>query len=173
MSELRIVPTYFGNNRSQFNVLLHTVEGKTTEYFIPKEFGDAMECTNARRIVGKHCPNSKTLGELRGAYQNCTLPGIYNHPDTLLVEEDELYEFLFACNKPKAKIFRKWVCREVLPQIRVRGFFAMPGAIFPQPHQQAIGYQRQPHELEYADCVREGNEGTPESKLGRIKEKMT
>ena len=157
MSEFRIVPTYFGNNRTQFNVIIQTIGGKDTEYFIPKEFGDAIGCTNTRRIVGNHCPNKKTLGEFE-AFRNGTLRfddvnGVRAHSQLYLVEEDELYEFLFACNLPGAKPFRRWVCKEVLPQIRLRGYYAMPGAIFPQPHPQ-IMYIEKTHEQKMEDLKR-------------------
>lgn len=148
-SELRIVPTYFGNTRSQFNVLVHSRDDITTEYFIPKEFGDAMGCTNARKIVRKHCPNMKRIGDFSRPERFGPAYSMLNDPKTQIVEEDELYEFLFACNLPKAKLFRKWVCKEVLPQIRGRGFFAMPGVdIFQQQQhdQRQIGCDIGVHE---------------------------
>lgn len=44
------------------------------------------------------------------------------------VKESGLYALIFLSNKPKAKLFRKWVTSEVLPSIRKFGFYIHPSA---------------------------------------------
>lgn len=40
---------------------------------------------------------------------------------TLFINEAGLYELIFKSNKPEAKIFKKWVFNEVIPEIRKTG----------------------------------------------------
>ena len=42
------------------------------------------------------------------------------------VNESGLYALIFQSRKPEAKVFRKWVTKEVLPNIRKHGFYMTP-----------------------------------------------
>lgn len=42
------------------------------------------------------------------------------------VNESGLYTLIFQSRKPEAKAFRKWVTKEVLPNIRKHGFYMTP-----------------------------------------------
>ena len=42
------------------------------------------------------------------------------------VNESGLYHLAFASRKPEARAFRKWVTKEVLPNIRKHGFYMTP-----------------------------------------------
>ena len=44
------------------------------------------------------------------------------------VSESGLYNLIFQSRKPEAKKFRKWVTAELLPQLRKRGSYTMPGS---------------------------------------------
>lgn len=44
--------------------------------------------------------------------------------EVVLVNESGLYHLIFKSTKPQAKLFRKWVTSEVLPQIRKTGSYA-------------------------------------------------
>ena len=134
-SELQIIPAYFGTTRRQFDVIVYTDDnGETTEYFIPKQFGDFVGITNARKILRKWCPNGKRIGDFN-AVQNGPRHSVFNDPQTLVVAEDELYIFFMKCNNCDVEPFLKWVC-SVLKQIRKTGFYAMPGVNIP-PQQLA------------------------------------
>ena len=50
-----------------------------------------------------------------------------------LVNESGIYSLIFRSNKPEARLFRKWVTNEVLPQIR------RSGAYSPSPNPSPIG----------------------------------
>jgi prophage antirepressor-like protein len=41
----------------------------------------------------------------------------------LYVTESGLYALILGCIKPEAKVFRKWITSEVLPEIRKRGYY--------------------------------------------------
>ena len=46
--------------------------------------------------------------------------------DMVAVNESGLYTLVFQSRKPEAKTFRKWVTKEVLPNIRKHGFYMTP-----------------------------------------------
>ncbi len=45
-----------------------------------------------------------------------------------IINESGLYSVILRSNKPEAKAFRRWITHEVLPAIRKKGSYAMPGA---------------------------------------------
>lgn len=49
------------------------------------------------------------------------------------INESGLYACVLKSRRPEAKTFRKWITSEVLPAIRQRGGYAMPGADGPAP----------------------------------------
>ena len=44
------------------------------------------------------------------------------------INEPGIYAAVMKSRKPEAKAFQKWVCTEVLPSIRKRGSYALPGS---------------------------------------------
>lgn len=54
-----------------------------------------------------------------------TLGGIQKF---IVINEPELYFVLMRSDKPKAKPFRQWVIKEVLPSIRKQGYYASNNA---------------------------------------------
>jgi len=47
------------------------------------------------------------------------------------VSESGLYSLIFISDKPEAKIFKRWVTHEVLPQIRQKGYYSLYGQVTP------------------------------------------
>ena len=173
-----IIQFNFDLTNSVIKPILVFINGEERFLFVGIEVGSAIQIVKVRYSIDRFCKfGPKTVAEAREIMDENQAPAeralAGMHPDTKLIEEPDLLSLTFNARSPYKLIFQKFLFVEVLPKLRSDGFYGMPGAIFPQPHQQAIGYQRQPHKLEYADCVREGIEGTPESKLERINEKMT
>ena len=144
-NQLQIIPAYFGPTRHKFDILSHTDDsGKTTEYFIPKQFADFAGLSNIRKNIKKNCPNRKRIRDIRVVALGYDL-GNYNQPDTIIVMENELYKFLLRCRHSSMEVIADWVCGEVLPSIRTRGFYALPGVNIPEPVPQ-IQYVEKSHE---------------------------
>ena len=134
---LQIIPAYFGPTRHKFNVIQHSdVSGKTTEYFILKQFVDYIGLRRQRNVLRKY-PEVVRLGDIGGVAFFSHPLGAYNQSDTLLIPEAALYKFLIRCKHPKADPFVDWVCNEVLPAIRERGFYELPNI---PPQQPQIEY---------------------------------
>lgn len=47
---------------------------------------------------------------------------------TNIINESGLYELVIRSDKSEAKVFRRWITREVLPSIRRQGYYAVPEA---------------------------------------------
>lgn len=49
------------------------------------------------------------------------------NPFINIINEHGLYTLIFRSDKPKARLFRRWITHEVLPSIRKTGSYALPG----------------------------------------------
>lgn len=78
-----------------------------------------MEFNNIQQNVGQ-CKASENANELKVCQNDIPLKADL-HPDTLLYNEDGIYEITFLSRQPKAEEFRVWV-RERIKEIRKFGF---------------------------------------------------
>lgn len=78
-----------------------------------------MEFNNIRQNVGE-LKASENVNELKVCQNDIPLKADL-HPDTLLYNEDGIYEITFLSRQPKAEEFRVWV-RERIKEIRKYGF---------------------------------------------------
>lgn len=65
--------------------------------------------------------SAREFKELR----NSDLEKVSNY-GMILVNESGLYSLILGSTLPTARVFRKWVTKEVLPTIRKRGFYCTP-----------------------------------------------
>ena len=133
--QLQIIPTYFGETRHQFDVIIYTNDnGEKTEYFILKQFEEYIGIKFNKKSIRKNCPNRIRWGDIRGQGQRGEqlVPPFYDQPDTILAPETNLYKLLVRSNHPGTDPFVDWAC-DVLKRIREQGFFTMPGVNIPQP----------------------------------------
>lgn len=71
------------------------------------------------KILGLHPTQTRKLDDdEKGLRVLQTLGG---PQEMLVINESGLYNLIFRSNKPQAKIFRKWVTSEILPEIRKTG----------------------------------------------------
>jgi len=85
--------------------------------FVAKDVCDALEITQYRHAV-KRLYDDET----------CVVVVHTNRGprEMAAVTESGLYHLIFMSRKPVAQAFRKWVSSEVLPAIRLQGFYANP-----------------------------------------------
>lgn len=86
-------------------------------WFVAKDVCDILEIGNVSQAV------SRLDEDERGIISNDTLSGTQ---EMLIVSESGLYALIWSSRKPEAKTFRRWVSREVLPQIRKTGSYVLP-----------------------------------------------
>ncbi|MGL5961335.1 MAG: BRO-N domain-containing protein, partial [Cetobacterium sp.] len=69
--------------------------------------------------------NKKNLKDLVVDLKSTTIKFSYNDGKITYINEEGLYSLIFACKLPLAKLFKKWVMKEVLPSIRKTGQYKL------------------------------------------------
>ena len=97
--------------------------------------------TQAIRVnVDDDC--KKKLVELGGVFDT---PLDSNAKNSIFINEVGLYSLILRSERPDAKVFRRWVCSEVLPAIRKKGTYSLPGhycsneITWPEVREKAVG----------------------------------
>jgi len=89
-----------------------------------------------------------------GVSQTDVIDSMGRKQTATIVDESGLYEVILRSDKPGARDFRRWVTREVLPQIRRTGQYGGVAAV-PQSFAEALELAaRQQRELEAAEAQR-------------------
>ena len=86
---------------------------------IAKDVCLALGLNNNREALTKLDDDEKLMSEFLTSGQRRKM---------LFVNESGIYSLIFRSNKPEARMFRKWVTNEVLPQIRKNGHFSPSAA---------------------------------------------
>lgn len=103
---------------SQFKV--RAIELNEEPYFIAKDVCLALGLENTSRAVSRLDEDEKTTITKSAI-------GLINdldiNPKVIIINESGVYNLVFSSTKPEAKIFKKWVTSEVLPEIRKTGSY--------------------------------------------------
>lgn len=81
-------------------------------WFVAVDVCNVLNITNTTKALLSVDEEDSTLNTIQGS-----------HRPTNLVNESGLYTLIFKSRKPEAKRFKKWVTRDVLPQIRQTGSY--------------------------------------------------
>lgn len=93
-------------------------ENTKTQVFESAEFGKILELTTPAKVASAISTEFDKGGGEFNSYPLETAGGVQNFT---FINESELYFVLMRSDKPKAKPFRLWVTKEVLPAIRKTG----------------------------------------------------
>lgn len=86
--------------------------------FIAKDVCEALDIKFHRDVI------AKLDDDERG--RSVVVDTLGGRQSMATVNESGLYTLIFQSRKPEAKTFRKWVTKEVLPNIRKHGFYMTP-----------------------------------------------
>ncbi len=100
------------------NQLRTMVDEKGDPWFVAKDVCNALEHSNHKVAL-----QGLDDDEVRKVYLTDSLG---RKQKTNVIDESGFYTLVMRSNKPKAKPFRKWVTREVLPSIRKTGQYSLP-----------------------------------------------
>ena len=128
---------------SSFKVQCFCVDG--APWFKGLDIATVLGYTNSRKAIIDHVDedDKRKFEELQG--RNETLRLDSNEKNTIFLNEPGLYSLMMRSKKPEAKTFKKWVCSEVLPAIRKKGTYSLPGhycsneITWPDVHEKAVG----------------------------------
>ncbi|EGK8026247.1 Bro-N domain-containing protein [Campylobacter lari] len=73
----------------------------------------------------------------------------------IVINEPELYFVLMRSDKPKAKPFRQWVIKEVLPSIRKQGYYAFNNAPKLENYNNKYNLPDTPYKEKIANTIKE------------------
>ena len=135
-SETQICPgasTFNSHNLEYLNKILN-YNNKTVRifgtnedpWFCSKDICEILEYANYRDALFKFVDddNKKSLKVL-GVSLKETPKITHNEGQMCYINEEGLYSLIFACKLPLAKLFKKWVMKEVLPSIRKTGQYKL------------------------------------------------
>ena len=114
-------------------------------WFIGKEITDFLEYKNSRKALKDHVDI-----EDKGVTKRYTLGG---KQEMTIINESGFYSLILRSKTPKAKEFKRWVTKEVLPSIRKNGYYIDNNNI---TQEQLDKLQKEKDELEIK--LKEANE---------------
>ena len=86
-------------------------------WFVAKDICDVLGLVNSRKATSSLDEDEKGVSLIVTPSGEQTMT---------IINESGLYNLVFQSRKPEAKAFRKWVTKEVLPNIRKHGFYMTP-----------------------------------------------
>jgi len=96
---------------------LTTVEIEGEAWFIASEVCKLLEINNPRQAVTSLDEDEKNTVIIND--------GTSGNPNKTIISESGLYALVFKSRKETAKMFRKWVTKEVIPAIRKTGVYSI------------------------------------------------
>lgn len=108
----------FNFSQEKAPIRVQVVNGEP--WFVAKDVCDILEHSNHKVAI-----KSLDEDEVRIVYPTDSLGRTQG---TKAVSESGLYSLIFQSRKPEAKKFRKWVTGEVLPSIRIKGYYGVKKA---------------------------------------------
>lgn len=120
-----MLPTLFNYEDQQ----LRTVTRDGEPWFVAKDVCDILELGNSRMALERLDDDEKGVSSID------TLGGTQ---EMQVINEPGLYSLVLGSRKPEAKIFKRWITHEVIPQIRKTGTYSIQPMSQIQILQQAI-----------------------------------
>ena len=125
-----------------FKVQYVCVDGNP--WFRGKDVATILGYQNAKKAILMHVDSKykKKLVELGGPNLG---PLDANAKNSIFISEPGLYMLISRSDKPEAKVFTDWVWSEVLPAIRKKGTYSLPGhycsneITWPEVREKAVG----------------------------------
>ena len=112
----------------ELNVSVRTVRRGEEVLFYAKDVAESLGYKKPRNAIQNHVweEDKRTLSGLqRGPPAG---PPCSGQPNTVLITEQGVYQLMFGSELKRAKEFRRWVFKEVLPSIRKTGSYELPGS---------------------------------------------
>lgn len=94
-------------------------------WFVGKDVCDILKYQNGSRDINRHVDEEDRIKEMIAQYQNGTLV----KTQTILINESGLFSLALSSKLPKAKEFKRWITKEVIPSIRKHGGYLTPSKI--------------------------------------------
>jgi anti-repressor protein len=110
MNELSKVFNYQNNQ-------VRTVSINNEPWFVARDVCEILELSDVSMSISRLDDDEKLIQKLFVSGQN---------RDVITISESGLYSLVLTSNKPEAKMFKRWITHEVIPQIRKTGVYVAP-----------------------------------------------
>ena len=107
------------------NLVRSRLDENGEPWFVAKDVCRVLEIANHRDAVAQLDEDEKDGVGISDA--------IGREQETTIISESGLYALVFRSRKPQAREFSRWVRKEVLPSLRRKGHYEMPGRSGSQP----------------------------------------
>lgn len=108
-------------NNSEFGSI-RTVIINDEPWFVGKDIANALGYSNSSKAVSTHVDDEDKITKTSAYSPNGNTVG-----KLTFINESGLYSLILSSKLPKAKKFKRWVTKEVLPAIRKVGHYEAPG----------------------------------------------
>jgi len=104
---------------------VRVVEIDGEPWFVAKDVAKTLGYSNPADAINRHCDDQKQAKNLGVAFHDQQNQALISglHQETVLIPEADVYALVFGSKLESAKRFKRWVCEEVLPQIRKTGSY--------------------------------------------------
>lgn len=114
MNELRIFQNKaFGAVR--------VVEHKGEPWFVASDVARALGYANPQEATREHCRKVNKITQPSESLPSVKCPPTYIN----IIPESDVYRLVMRSNLPSAAEFQDWICEEVIPALRKRGFYGV------------------------------------------------
>lgn len=112
----QIIPVFFEN------MPVRIVDNNGEHWWVARDICDILELGHITNALKGLDDDELTVMKLQSGGQKREMK---------VINESGLYSLIFNSRKPQAKIFKRWVTREVLPSIRKTGSYSIQSALVP------------------------------------------
>jgi len=113
-----------------YQVRISTGEGGKVVFCL-KDVCEALDIINPSRVVERLDKEGIFLVEVCDLTPVKVTSRARKTQKMIFVDEPNLYRVIFKSDKPDAVTFQNWVFKEVLPQIRQKGYYSLYGQMMP------------------------------------------
>ena len=92
-------------------------------YFVGKDIANALGYTDTDKAIRKHVDDDDKCDFSTRQIGGSKSKGKGSNQKIKLINESGLYSLILSSKLPDAKKFKKWVTKEVLPSLRINGFY--------------------------------------------------
>jgi len=97
---------------------IRVIEVDGQPWFVGKDLAEVLGYENGSRDIKRHVDINDIRTEMIPQYRNGTLVS-----KAVIINESGLYALIFGSKLPAAKIFTRWVTKDVLPSLRKHGAY--------------------------------------------------
>lgn len=110
------------------------IEGEV--WFFATDVAEALSYKNPHAAILKYCKDAKNLNDIGFVSKPRDSRGLeiidengnpFSHPgrSIKIISESDVYELILRARTNRAKLFQRWVTKEVLPSIRKNGYYSV------------------------------------------------